>query len=41
MIDPENQKLIVYRFEQEVYPAIYGLAGKVDIGIYEWEITDQ
>lgn len=38
MIDPENQKLIVYRFEQEVYPAIYGLEGKVDIGIYEGKL---
>lgn len=35
MIDPDKQKLIVYQFEEEVYPAVYGLEGKVPVGIYE------
>lgn len=35
MIDPDKRKLIVYQFEAELYPAVYGLTGKVPVGIYE------
>lgn len=35
MIDPDRLKLIVYRFEEEVYPEVYGLQGRVPLGIYQ------
>ena len=35
MIDPDKCKLIVYQFDTELYPAVYGLTGKVPVGIYE------
>ena len=34
MIDPYKRKLIIYRFEEEIYPAVYGLEGKVPVGLY-------
>ncbi|MCM1133939.1 MAG: Uma2 family endonuclease [Clostridium sp.] len=38
MIDPYKQKLIVYEFEKESYPAVYGLHGEVPVGIYEGKL---
>lgn len=35
MIDPHKKKVIVYRFEQEEYPLVYGLEGNVPVGIFE------
>ena len=34
MIDPYKRKLIVYEFERESYPAVYGLSGQVPVGIF-------
>ena len=34
MIDPYKRKLIIYRFEEEIYPAVCGLEGKVPVGLY-------
>lgn len=38
IIDPYKKKLLVYRFEQEVYPEIFGLDGEVEIGIYQGKL---
>ena len=38
LIDPDAGKLIVYWFEEEIYPEIYGLQGKVPVGIYGGEL---
>lgn len=35
MIDPDKRKLIVYRFEEEMYPSVWGLEGEVPVGIYQ------
>lgn len=35
IIDPDKETLLVYQFEQELYPAIYGLNGSVPVGIYD------
>lgn len=35
MIDPEHQKLVVYRFEEEIYPIVYGLDEKIGLGIWQ------
>ncbi len=34
MIDLDKRKLLVYRLEQGEFPEMYGLSGKVPIGIY-------
>lgn len=38
ILDPYQQKLIVYFFEGEVCPAIYGLDRSVPVGIYDGEL---
>ena len=38
MIDPDQQKLIVYQFENEIYPAVYGLDEKVAPGIFHGKL---
>lgn len=38
IIDPDCRRLIVYDFESEVFPAVYGLSGKVPIGIYQGKL---
>lgn len=38
IIDPKSKRLIVYDFEQEVWPTVYGLTGKVPIGIYQGKL---
>ena len=35
MIDPDKRKVIVYDFEHEDYPAIYGLEEKIPVRMYE------
>lgn len=39
ILDPYQQKLIVYFFESEVCPAIYGLDKPVPVGIYDGGLT--
>lgn len=34
MIDPEKRKVIVYQFEHEIYPAVYGMEELLEIGIF-------
>lgn len=34
MIDPYKRKLIVYRFEEELYPTVCGLEGDAPVGIF-------
>jgi len=38
IIDPSQKKLIIYWFEQEVYPVICGLDGEAEVGIYQGEL---
>ena len=38
ILDPYQQKLIVYFFESEVCPVIYGLDKPVPVGIYHGEL---
>lgn len=38
MIDPYKRKLIVYEFEKESYPTVYGLGGQVPLGLYEGKL---
>ena len=38
MIDPYQRKLIVYEFEKESYPAVYGLGGQVPLGLFEGKL---
>ena len=35
IIDPEKKKLLVYDFENDAWPAIYGLHGKMPVRIYQ------
>lgn len=35
MIDPDKKKVIVYEFEKESYPVIYGMDDRIPIGIFE------
>lgn len=35
MIDPQQQKVIIYQFEEEIYPVIYGLEEAQPVGIFE------
>ena len=39
ILDPYQRKLLVYFFEAEVYPAIYGLEGSIPVNIYEGKLT--
>ncbi len=34
MIDPAKRKVIVYQFENEIYPAVYGMEELLEIGIF-------
>lgn len=34
MIDPAKRKVIVYQFEKEIYPAVYGMEEDLEIGIF-------
>lgn len=38
ILDPYQQKLLVYFFESEVYPVIYGLDQPVPVGIYDGKL---
>lgn len=38
IIDPSQKKLIIYWFEQEIYPVICGLDGEAEIGIYQGQL---
>lgn len=38
ILDPYQKKLLVYQFEQEIYPVIYGLEDEVGLGIYQDEL---
>ena len=40
-MDPYQQKLIVYEFESDSCPMIYGLDTEVPIGIYNGELKIQ
>lgn len=35
IIDPDKKKLLVYDFEKDTWPALYGLHGKIPVGIYQ------
>ena len=35
IIDPDKKKLLVYDFENDAWPALYGLHGKIPVGIYQ------
>ena len=35
ILDPYKRKLIVYRFEEEIYPSVCGLDGEAPVGIFE------
>ncbi len=37
-MDPYQQKLLVYFFESEVCPVIYGMSEPVPVGIYNGEL---
>ena len=39
ILDPAQRKLLVYFFESEVYPVIYGLDQPVPVGIYNGDLT--
>ena len=38
MIDVNQKKVIVYQFDSEVYPVIYGLNQSIPVGIYEGKL---
>ena len=38
MIDPNRKKVIVYNFETENYPVIYGFDAKIPVGIWDNEL---
>ena len=38
MIDPAHKKVIVYDFESDNYPAIYGFDAKVPVGIWNGDL---
>ena len=38
ILDPYQQKLLVYFFESEVCPVIYGMGEPVPVGIYNGEL---
>ncbi len=35
LLDPDKERLLVYEFAKENQPTVYGLDGKVPVGIYE------
>lgn len=35
LIDPDRQKVLVYRFQKEEYPVIYGFESQVPVGIWD------
>lgn len=35
IVDPDKQKVIVYRFDQSFYPTIYGFDSKIPVGIFD------
>lgn len=35
MIDPDRQKVLVYRFQKEEYPVIYGFDSQIPVGIWD------
>ena len=37
LVDPKGKKVIVYDFEAEVTPSIYGFSSKVPVGIFKGE----
>ena len=39
MIDPTKKKVIVYDFEHDEYPVIYGFDGKVPVGIWNGDLA--
>ena len=39
ILDPYQKRLLVYFFESETYPKIYGLDEPVPIGIYDGALT--
>lgn len=39
MIDPMKKKVIVYDFEHEEYPVIYGFDAKIPVGIWDGELV--
>lgn len=38
MIDPSKRKVIVYQFENEIYPAVYGMEGSLAVGIFDGKL---
>ena len=39
MIDPMKKKVIVYDFDHDEYPVIYGFDGKVPVGIWNGDLA--
>lgn len=39
IIDPDNKKLLVHDFENDAWPAVYGLQGKMPVGIYQGRLA--
>lgn len=39
MVDPDKRKVIVYEFEKESYPMVYGMDGQIPVGIYEGKLS--
>ena len=35
IIDPDQEKVLVYDFSQEIYPVIYGFQSKIPVGIFD------
>ena len=35
LIDPDRQKVLVYRFQKEEFPVIYGFDSQIPVGIWE------
>lgn len=38
LVDIKQQKVIVYRFESEIYPVIYGWEQTIPVGIYDGKL---
>ncbi len=36
MIDPDHKKVLVYRFEKEEYPVIYGFDARIPVGLWDY-----
>ncbi len=39
IIDPDNKKLLIHDFENDAWPAVYGLQGKMPVGIYQGRLA--